>query len=68
MTLVELTKEVTSLPHEERASLASVLLNSLDPPSYDISDEEVEKRRLEAESDPNVMISYDELKENLGKQ
>ena len=67
MTLIELTKEATSLPHEERASLISVLLRSLDPPAYEVTDEEVERRRLEAESDPSVMISYEELKANLGR-
>jgi len=67
MTLVELTKEATSLPHEERASLVSVLLSTLEPPSYEVTDEEVERRRLEAESDSSVMISFEELKANLGK-
>ena len=41
MTLVEISKEATSLPQEDRASLATLLLQSLDPPSYDTSDEEV---------------------------
>lgn len=67
MTLVEIAKEASSLSEEERASLATALLGSLGLPNYDISDEEVARRRLEAENDPNVMISYEELKSRLGK-
>jgi len=67
MTLVEISKEASSLTEEERASLATLLLGTLEPPEYDVSDKEVERRQLEAGNDPSVMISYDELKSRLGR-
>ena len=67
MTLIEISREATSLPQEERASLVTLLLETLDPPSYDVSDEEVLRRREEAENDPSVMITYEELKSQLGR-
>lgn len=45
MTLGEITKEACSLNEKDRATLATALLGTLDPPDYDVSDEEVEKRR-----------------------
>lgn len=61
MKLEEIAKEVAKLPEEERASLASRLLHGLESPVYEVPDEEVFRRMREAEEDPSVMISFDEL-------
>ena len=61
MKLEELAAEASKLPEEERASLASQLLHGLESPIYEVSDEEVERRRKEADEDPSVMITFDEL-------
>ena len=61
MKLEEIAKEAAKLPEEERASLASRLLHGLESPVYEVADEEVFRRMREAEEDPSVMISFDEL-------
>jgi len=61
MKLEELAAEASKLSEEERASLASRLLHGLETPVYWVSDEEVGRRRQEAEEDPNVLITFDEL-------
>ena len=61
MTLEEIAAEASKLSEEERASLASRLLHGLETPVYWVSDEEVGRRRQEAEEDPNVLITFDEL-------
>ncbi len=62
MTKVDqIAAEASKLTEEERASLASRLLHGLESPIYDVSDEEVARRMEEAEEDPSVMITFDEL-------
>jgi hypothetical protein len=61
MKLEEIAAEASKLSEEERASLASRLLHGLETPVYWVSDEEVGRRRQEAEADPSVLITFDEL-------
>ena len=66
MTKVDqIAAEASKLTEEERASLASRLLHGLESPVYDVSDEEVSRRIEEAEEDPSVMITFDELAAGL---
>lgn len=57
----EIVAEASKLTEEERASLASRLLHGLESPVYEVPDEEVSRRIEEAEKDPSVMITFDEL-------
>ena len=59
--LEEIAAEASKLNEEDRASLASRLLHGLESPIYEVSDEEVSRRMEEAEKDPSVMITFDEL-------
>jgi hypothetical protein len=61
MKLDEIAAEASKLPEEERASLASQLLHGLETPVYSVSDDEVRIRMLEAETDPSVLITFDQL-------
>jgi hypothetical protein len=61
MKLEEIESETAKLSEEERAALASRLLRSLESPVYEVSDQEVDARRREAEADPSVWITFDEL-------
>ena len=61
MKLDEIAEEASKLPEEQRAALASRLLHGLEPPVYDVSDEEVFRRMKEADDDPDVLITFDEL-------
>ena len=61
MRLEEIVTEASKLSEEERASLASQLLQDLKKPVYEVSDEEVARRVREADEDPGVLISFDEL-------
>jgi hypothetical protein len=61
MKLDELVAEASKLSEEERASLASQLLHSLESPVYEVSDEEVANRRREADADPSALITFDQL-------
>ena len=61
MKLEEIAAEASKLPEEERASLASRLLHGLETPVYWVSDDEVGRRRQEAEADPGLLITFDEL-------
>ena len=61
MKLEEIAAEASKLSEEERASLASRLLHSLETPVYMVSDQEVRRRMSEAEGDPRVLITFDEL-------
>ncbi len=56
-----LQEQLTALPEEEHASLASVLLHSLDGPQYDVSNAEVHQRRQELENGQVAEISHEEL-------
>lgn len=68
MKLEEIAAEASKLSEEERASLASWLLHGLESPIYQVSDEEVMRRRAEAERDPSVLITFDELVAGLKKR
>jgi hypothetical protein len=68
MKLDELADEAAKLPEEERAALASLLIHGLETPVYDVSDQEVFQRIREAEEDPAVMITFDELVSGLRKR
>ena len=68
MKLEELVAEAVKLTEEERASLASQLLHSLESPVYDVSDDDVVRRREEAERDPRVLITFDELVAGLRRR
>jgi hypothetical protein len=61
MKLEEIVAEAAKLSEEERASLASQLLHGLETPVYSVPDEEVRRRMREAEADPTVMITFDQL-------
>ncbi len=61
MKLDELVSEASKLSEEQRASMASQLLHSLETPHHWVSDEEVSERIREAEEDPSVLISLDEF-------
>jgi hypothetical protein len=61
MKLEEIVVEASKLSEEERASLASQLLHGLETPVYAISDEEIRRRICEADADPTVMITFDQL-------
>ena len=61
MKLDEIAEEASKLPEEQRAALASRLLHGLESPVYDVSDEEVFRRMKEADDDPDVLITFDEL-------
>jgi len=61
MKLEEIATEASRLTEEERGALASQLLHGLTAPVYDVTDDEVFERMREAESDPSVMISFEEL-------
>lgn len=61
MKLEEIVAEASKLSEEERASLASQLLHGLETPVCWVSDDEVGERMREAEADPSVLITFDEL-------
>jgi hypothetical protein len=61
MKLEEILIEASKLSEEERASLASQLLHGLETPVYEVSDDEVRRRVREANADPSVLITFDEL-------
>lgn len=61
MKLEEIAAEASKLSEEERASLASQLLHGLETPVYVVSDEEVQRRMREADADPSVLMTFDEL-------
>ncbi len=61
MKLDEIVAEVAKLTEEERASLASQLLHGLETPVYSVPDSEVRRRMAEAETNPSVLITFDEL-------
>ena len=65
MKLEEIAEAASKLPEEERASLASRLLHGLESPVYEVSDEEVARRMEEADSDPGVWLTFDQLVSGL---
>ena len=65
MKLGEIVRQAAMLPEKQRALLASRLLHGLETPVYDVSDEEVFRRIREAEADPTVLITFEELASGL---
>ena len=65
MKLEEIAAEASKLCEEERASLASRLLRGLESPVYEVSDAEVSQRMREAEDDPDVWLTFDQLVSGL---
>lgn len=61
MELEQIADEASKLSEEERASLASRLLHGLESPVYEVSDLEVAERMKEAEADPTVWLTFDQL-------
>lgn len=61
MKLEEIASEALKLCEEERASLASRLLHGLETPIHEVPDDEVARRMREADADPGVLITFEEL-------
>ena len=61
MKLEEIATEASKLSEEQRASLASRLLHGLESPVYEVSDREVNQRMDEAEKDPSVWLTFDQM-------
>jgi hypothetical protein len=57
----EIVAEAAKLSEEDRASLASQLLHGLQIPVFCVTDQEVRNRMREGDSDPSVLITFDEL-------
>ncbi|RYD75494.1 MAG: hypothetical protein EOP84_18220 [Verrucomicrobiaceae bacterium] len=68
MKLEEIVEEASKLTEEERASLASRLLHGLETPVYEVSDAEVSRRMQEAEADPSVWLTFDQLVSGLNRR
>jgi hypothetical protein len=62
------TVEASRLPEAEPAALATGLPRRSKSPHDAVRDEEVLNRMLEAEGNPGVMISWDELVSGLRRQ
>lgn len=68
MKLEDIAAEASRLSEEERASLASRLLHGLDSPVYEVTDAEVSERMKEAENDPSVWLTFDQLVTGLKRR
>ena len=62
MRLQAIEKEAVSLPEEDRAALAAVLLSSLEGPVYDVDDHKVKCRDEEMETGRESGISHEQLR------
>lgn len=61
MSLAELEREAAALPQNERVTLICSLLETLPPPDYDVSDEEVDKRVKDLELGAAKEMSHEEF-------
>jgi len=68
MKLEEIATEASKLSEQERATLASRLLHGLESPVYQVSDAEVAQRMDEAERDPSVLLTFDQLVAGLKRR
>ncbi len=68
MKLEDIATEASRLSEEERASLASRLLHGLDSQVYEVTDAEVSERIKEAENDPSVWLTFDQLVTGLKRR
>jgi putative addiction module component (TIGR02574 family) len=68
-TVAEIEAFALELPEGLRAQLAEALWRSIpDGPEYDVSDEEVQRRRKEMEEDPSSRITLEELQEAVERR
>jgi len=68
MKLEEIAAAASKLTEEERASLASRLLHGLESPAYQVPDSEILDRMDEAEKDPTVWLTFDQLVSGLKRR
>lgn len=68
MKLEEIATEAEKLSEEERAALASRLLHGLESPVYEVTDPEIRERMCEAENDPAIWITFDQLVSGLNRR
>ncbi|MEM7600982.1 MAG: addiction module protein [Verrucomicrobiota bacterium] len=67
MTLEELKVEAVRLGDDEKGALIDDLIESMSPPSYWVSDEEVRERAKELETGEVKGISFEELARRVGR-
>lgn len=65
VSLSEVKEQVAALPVEQRASLASFLLQSLPDPDYEVSDEEVAERVRQTKAGEVDAMSMEELRNGV---
>lgn len=65
MKLEEIAEKAERLTEQERASLASRLLQGLPTPVHTVSDAEVLERMREAERDPSAWLTFEQLVSGL---
>lgn len=68
MTVDQIREHAVELSDMEKGQLASDSLASMAPSKYDVSDEEVLQRVREAEEDPTIMITHDELISGINRR
>lgn len=68
MTVEEIAEEASKLSEQDRATLASEILRGLEPPLYEVSDEEVKNRVKEGEENSSILITGDELEAGLQRR
>ena len=68
MNAEQIVIEASKLAQEEQASIASRILRGLDRPVHSVSDDEVAERMTEAESDPSVLLSFDDFVADVNRR
>jgi putative addiction module component (TIGR02574 family) len=61
MSLAEIQREAAALPQDERVALVCSLLDTLPPPDFDVSDEEVMRRLKDLETGATEPMSHEEF-------
>jgi|GEM_PF-1456528 len=67
MTVDQIRKEADQLSDAQKGQLASDILASMEPPAYDVPDEDVIARVRELENGEVEDISFAELKRRVGR-
>jgi len=69
VNVAELFSQASQLPERERAMLASEILSTLSPILEDADEglEEAKRRSREMDENPEIGISWEELKDSLGR-
>ena len=69
MSIEELQIEILQLPENQRANLASVLLQSLSPIATDEDEgvSEALRRDAEMDRDPSAVMTHEEFIQSLGR-